>query len=924
MTRLFAVVSAITLFCVAGLASAIGLGEITLRSALTEPLNADIRITNPGDFSVADINVRLASAADFNRAGIERPFFLTQIEFSLRQVGNNILVDLSTPDAVEEPFLDFLVELTWPGGRLMREYTLLLDPPIFAEGDASQIQVFPAQEPSVQPAAPVAPSAPPVTAVPAPETPRPAPVTPRQEQLADNQYRVQNNDTLWEIALRARQNPNQSPQQIMLAIQDLNPDAFIGGNINRVKAGSLLTLPSGEQVAVRTRAEAVVEVDNQNRALRGLPPVGQSQISATGDAASATGTVAQRDPDGFLELVGTPTDTADGGAEGETSRTDLARVQNDLAIQQELNDELRRQNQDQVARLRELEEQVALLTQMMELQSASAADLQAAARALAEEVERDEPAAPGTPAPEQPSMSAIPETPAPAVVLEPMAPPPTLMDQVMAWVDKAVRWVSQPLNAAIVGLALFVVLAISAIARRRKQEKADLIDDEPEELGGNDFDDFDGDLELSGDDDPEQQYAPTGNTAYNSSASAEAIENAELYIAFQRFDEAESVLKQALSDEPNNTAVQMKLLELYAESGQASEFEALASKVSASESDAVARLRAQISSAAPVAGVAAAQRSAAADDDFADLDLDLDLDLGSDSAGGLDLNADDDWSASSAALDESDDDMSLDFISESERRDSARNDDLPELDVGLEDELSLDIDLPELHEEAETLSEPASAPKADDNSMDFDLGDWSLPEEPVVGSAEAESDDLGLDMDFDLSSLDDEEEAPTLMTEGPAPEAEPTPLSMDDDFTRSLSDTLDQLADDEPDASLDAEDFADLGDLADLGDFDSTTGDTALTEGGLEDFDLADDLSFSAEDDNTFAEPAKAESNASDDWDDDFDFLAGSDEVSTKLDLARAYIDMDDADGARDILAEVIEEGNAEQKAAAEALIRKL
>src|SRR5690554_4121961 len=237
MTRLFAVVSAITLLCVAGFASAVGLGDITLRSALTEPLEAEIRITSPGDFSAQDLNVRLATPADFSRAGIERPFFLTQIDFTLRQVGNAMSVVLTTADAVEEPFLDFVVELTWPGGRLLREYTLLLDPPMFADGDAGQIRVFPTQAP-----------------------PRPVPVAPRQQQLADNQYRVENNDTLWEIALLTRQNPGQTPQQIMLAIQDLNPHAFINDNINRVKAGSLLTLPNGEQVAVRSRAQAVLEI----------------------------------------------------------------------------------------------------------------------------------------------------------------------------------------------------------------------------------------------------------------------------------------------------------------------------------------------------------------------------------------------------------------------------------------------------------------------------------------------------------------------------------------------------------------------------------------------------------------------------------------------------------------------------------------
>src|SRR5690606_28960423 len=140
-------------------------------------------------------------------------------------------------------------------GRLLREYTLLLDPPLYSPEIAA----------AVAPQLPIAtPSSRPVS------TPRPAspaaPVSASPSAQPSNEYKVTPNDTLWEIAERARQGG--TVHQTMLAIQDLNPNAFIGGNINRMKNGQVLRLPNAEQIGRRSQAEAIQQVAQQNASWR--------------------------------------------------------------------------------------------------------------------------------------------------------------------------------------------------------------------------------------------------------------------------------------------------------------------------------------------------------------------------------------------------------------------------------------------------------------------------------------------------------------------------------------------------------------------------------------------------------------------------------------------------------------------------------
>lgn len=141
------------------LAPALGLGEITQHSALNQPFNADIALVDAGGLEEGELSVSLATADEFSRAGVERVFFLNDLKFTPILRGNRSLIRVTSNKPVNEPFLNFLVQLNQPNGRLLREYTVLIDPPgspgIVPVNDETeprpQSSAFPSVEPVVAP-----------------------------------------------------------------------------------------------------------------------------------------------------------------------------------------------------------------------------------------------------------------------------------------------------------------------------------------------------------------------------------------------------------------------------------------------------------------------------------------------------------------------------------------------------------------------------------------------------------------------------------------------------------------------------------------------------------------------------------------------------------------------------------------------------
>jgi len=329
---------------------ALGLGKLELKSALNQPLDAEIEFSSISDAERKALKVSLASRADFEAAGAERLPLLSQIKFNVAQrPDGRYILQLKTDAPVDEPFLFIVLQIDWAGGRLVREYTALLDPPSYVVGKPAAVdspQTAPAviaprtQLPStvetVPPptparpegetrlATPAPPAAEPLAArppqqevipragetqevqIPAPsETARPVIASPENDWSNAVEYTVRPGDTLWTIAERLRTDKQLSMEQVILAIFRNNPDAFFRDNVNNVYAGKILKIPERDAVEATPTSEARREFRVQYSAWKEY----RTQLAARGralkvdpsppepTAATAAGTKPSNTPD---------------------------------------------------------------------------------------------------------------------------------------------------------------------------------------------------------------------------------------------------------------------------------------------------------------------------------------------------------------------------------------------------------------------------------------------------------------------------------------------------------------------------------------------------------------------------------------------------------------------------------------------------
>jgi pilus assembly protein FimV len=266
-----------------GAAHALGLGDIHVDSALNERLVAEIDIVGATPEELADLRAAVANRETFQHFGAERPAFLPSTTFKVTQDsrGRPVLAVRST-DPFTEPLVNFLVDLRWHNGQLVREYTLLLDPP----GFGAAAPAAPA------PAAPDAPAAL-ATAAPPAATPVARRVDPPADQTAPSgavrkttHIKVGAKATLRGIAWRVGERSDSDLQKMMIAIFRANPSAF-DGNINRLYRGAVLTIPSTVEVAAISAAEAKHEFHAQMVAWRGATrTVAVPGIAATSPTAA--------------------------------------------------------------------------------------------------------------------------------------------------------------------------------------------------------------------------------------------------------------------------------------------------------------------------------------------------------------------------------------------------------------------------------------------------------------------------------------------------------------------------------------------------------------------------------------------------------------------------------------------------------------
>ena len=897
-----------------GTAHALGLGEIDLQSSLSQPLVAEIELLEVRDLASTEVIPTLASPEEFNKAGVDRQYFLTDLKFTpVIKANGRSVIRITSTKPVREPYLNFLVEVLWPNGRLLREYTLLLDPPLYTPQPVAAPRMPVAAAPVPRPVTAPAPR-PAAPAASAPSRPV-APSAPAASKIDGDQYKTTSSDTLWEIAQRSRQSG--SVHQAMLAIQDLNPNAFLDGNINRLKSGQVLRLPTDEQVKSRSQAEAIAQVAEQNNAWREGRSVaaGSRQLDAT-KRASAGAAPATTEAKDNLKLVSAESGKATAGS--DKAKGDTKALNDQLAVTKESLDSSRRENEELKGRVGDLQGQLDKLQRLIELKDNQLAKLQAdlaqqgaattpsapvpAASPESKPAEANAPAVdgkpveaapveskpattdfnyseeaapktePAKPAVEAPAAKPVAPAPKPEVAkptpVKPAAPAPQPEPQ--SFIDELLG--NPMLLGAVGGGALLVLLiGLMVLSRRNAMKEAELQDS----LDADDAGSFASDMDL-----PDDSFAgfdeASDATQVREQAdervapqTADALGEADIYIAYGKFTQAAELLHNAINDEPQRSDLRLKLMEVYAELGDREGFARQEQELReiGGSAGAVDQLKAKYPAMAAAAAAGGLAAAAAAEDDLGDFSLD---DLTLDEPAAAEKPAEDLDDSFDLSLDDLD--VNLDEPTASAPAAETTLDDL-ELDAGL------DFETPA--SEAPTSSE-----------MDFDLDLGGEASDSTL-SLEDDLADFSLDLESESKPAESEEDFMLSLEDEPAAPSAEGDLSMPSDFDLSMAEETPPAADS----------FA-----------------AQLDEVSAE----LDELSGSLDDELPAAQPEAAATATGLDVDDDFDFLSGTDETATKLDLARAYIDMGDSEGARDILDEVIAEGSEGQQQEARELISKL
>jgi pilus assembly protein FimV len=844
---------------------ALGLGEIRLNSALNQPFDAEIELVSAAQEDLAALRASLASSDTFLRYGLDRPAYLSDFTFRVVRSGGKDVLKVTSPRPVTEPFVTLLVEANWPRGRLLREYTVLLDPPVFAPTPAASEPPVAAPRTSA-PAKAAAPTrvepAPPPAMAPSEPAPRRAAAAVAAEP--GSTYTVQPRDTLWEIASAAYPGTRADVNRAMVAIYQSNPQAF-GGNINVLRAGSDLRMPSSGDVAAISASAAADEVARQYKLWR--------EGATAAPAAAADG--------GRLRLV-----TPEQGSAAPSTATQPAPSAAGSA--------------DLQSRVQRLEAELAEARRLLEVRNAELATLQGAAAPAAEPAapaaeavpaEGETAAVPAEPAPAagepqtQPEVAAQPE-PEPKPEAQPAAPAeepaPSLFDRLREY-----WWALLALLAAALGIAVLLrrrqgsgsaeVDLEEALGRRpddlrarvtaaasprepsivvEERKAADVVPAKAAPVAAG--------IAAGAAPEPSRKPVSIDDTLSGegpvSIEAGDPLAEADFHMAYGLYDQAADLVQVAAKREPQRRDLKLKLLEIFFVWGNKDRFLEVAREMGASranaqpgEWDKILIMGRQLAPDDPLFAGAVRSAPESLDMELNAADAPLDIELTGSKVGTL---PDVDLSATAPRVEGTE--GGLDFV-------------LDEPVRGADEDAAL----------APTVETPRiKRASSDEPTTEVPIEDLGLD----VGDLEG-LDDLG-DLEKELTqktraAVEDTVERPAIAPREAA----------DDDLLSSTSimggDTIAEMIDEREPGVVDLSDATGVLPGIDAGKLE-VTGLMPKPE---------------------FAIDAEA---------------ATMSEVGTKLDLARAYIDMGDPEGARSILDEVLKEGNPNQRKEAERLLAGL
>ncbi|HNQ05247.1 MAG TPA: FimV/HubP family polar landmark protein [Thiobacillaceae bacterium] len=875
---------------------AAGLGRLSVQSALGQPLRAEIELLSVSKEELPGVSARLASPELFRQARLERSGALSGLEFEVAQrASGQPIVRISSSVPVSDPALELLIELNWSTGRIIREYTLLLDPPMDGRTAAQNTSVKP-MVPEV--GMPVARDSLPGQEVKAPpEATRPDAGGATQP---DRYGPVRTGETLRAIAGRVR-GADVTLEQMMAGLYLSNKSAFIDRNMNLLKKGAVLRIPSADSVQGQTTPGEAVRMLRKHldewHAYRGKLAAGAAAIPADrADAATTTGKITPRVEDS-VGVATTPKDVLKlSKGEPATAGKADAKVQERMQILEEELAAKSRALQESQDRVSQLERTVQDMQKLLQQKAQEATQPQAPPVPV--------PAEPPPPE-ERPAVEATPMVkPVPPVPVGPPAP----VEEEGGWLGTFLKnpiYIGGLVAAGLLSGLLWMMM----MGNRRRQ-------------GLNKFEDS---IMTGGDFKSGAVFntaatagAATGGTATTEGSmlltdfsrlglgaidthEVDPIAEAEVYMAYGRDAQAEEILKEALEKDSSRHEVALKLLEIYAARKDPLAFETTASELYAGlggQDTPVWQRAAEMGRAIdpdnPLYRMAQGQSFAAAEPVVVEAPIPETTPI-SEAAADQGLNLDTAVADTEAArvpdialepssrteveggVWETPDDHTLDFTPGIEPVSGPQADEplpasgaLHETTIDIDaDALSLEFEpepvvasiaeaLPESTEEVPTITldlDAAAQDMSDEAMIEFQAPDVGAPEEVVVTELvelelpeEAEPTPIDEAMpEIDFSAIDLELGAPSHQEAVPGAEVEEQPRRHGEEMMSEMPELVASTA-------------ADSG--------------TTLLE-----------------------------------------------EVETKLDLARAYLEMGDREGAREILHEVLQEGNGEQKTEAEKLL---
>ncbi|MDN3554791.1 FimV/HubP family polar landmark protein [Halomonas maura] len=591
MNRKLTLTMLLSLSAASPLALGLGLGDVEVRSTLDAPLRASIPLTDTTGLQDDLLNASVADPAAFQAAGLTRTPLAASVQLEVSRRQGQLVLDLATERAVREPWLDLLLRFDWPGGRQLHEVTLLLDPPNYA---AMPVLIGSSRPGPVTRAAPTS----------APASRRA--VAPAMPSSPPDGARIRSGDTLWAVAGRLRPDSGISMNQMMLALVEANPQVFPSGNINQMRAGFTLVVPPREAIAARSAEAAtdLVQAMNQAWANRGggvparVPLSAEPEPTAVAGASSpaaeaptagdepadlatrraeaaASGprltllTVAEAADAGLGDGGGGDTAPASDGGQGNGQQAS-PRVRLDPAVLAaiagpgELSEDQRLLRLER--RWQENREALSAVQAERDALEAEVGDLRGELTALRRRVEAltaggsgvDGAGAGGVVSPGSPPA----EAPAPW------------------WGALYQDTTDRPLLLGGAGLAALLALWALVRRRRRREEEPVFPFDEMQVA------------EPSGDAPAERpsvaagpdqaQERPPVDPVRASMPQAEAINEADIFIAYGRYDRARELLEAGLAREPERDDLRLKLLKVQLEQGDRSAAQQEAQRLQAS------------------------------------------------------------------------------------------------------------------------------------------------------------------------------------------------------------------------------------------------------------------------------------------------------------------------------------------------------